>query len=64
MDAWVVQSIKWLTLDFGSGHNFKVLRWSPKSQSALSTEPASDPLLLSTSASFLLVRACSLSQNK
>ena len=29
LDAWVAQSIKRLTLDFGSGHDLRVLRLSP-----------------------------------
>ena len=27
--AWVVQSLQWLALDFGSGHHLGVLGWSP-----------------------------------
>ena len=38
--AWVVQSVKCLTLDFGSGHDLRVVRWSPASGSMLSGESA------------------------
>ena len=38
--AWVVQSVKCPTLDFGSGHDLTVMGLSPMSSSALSVEPA------------------------
>ena len=39
-DTWVAHLVKCLTLDFGSGHNFKVMRSSPVSYCVLSMEPA------------------------
>ena len=36
----VAQSVKNLTLDFSSGHDLRVVRWSPMSGSALGMEPA------------------------
>ena len=38
------QSIKHLTLDFGSGLDFRVMRLSPESGSAPGMKPASDSL--------------------
>ena len=38
--AWVAQSVKHPTLDFGSGHNLRVERLSLVSISALSGESA------------------------
>ena len=38
--TWVPQSIKHPILDFGSGHDLRVVRWSPALGSALSVEPA------------------------
>ena len=46
MGAWVAQSFKCLTLDFGSGHDPRVVGSSPALGSALSMEPASDSLCL------------------
>ena len=40
MGAWVVQYIKRLTLDFGSGHDLRVVRSRPTSGSGLSAESA------------------------
>ena len=40
--AWVAQSVKRTTLDFGSGHDLKVLRSSPALGSALSVKPDKD----------------------
>ena len=37
--AWVAQSVKHLTLDFGSGHDLRIVRSSPRSGSPLSMEP-------------------------
>ena len=56
MGAWVVQSGKYLTLDFGSGHDLKVVR----SSSALSMESGWDSLTPSSSAPTLAL-ALSLS---
>ena len=39
-------SVKHLTLDFGSGHDLRVVGWSPESSSTLSMEPAWDSLPL------------------
>ena len=39
-DAWVAQSAKCPTLNFGSGHDLRVVRSSPMSGSALGVEPA------------------------
>ena len=36
--AWVAQSGKRLTLDFGSGHDLRVMRSSPGAASELSSE--------------------------
>ena len=38
--TWVAQSVKHLTLDFGSGHGLRVMRWNPMSGSKLGTESA------------------------
>ena len=38
--TWVAQLVEHLTLDFSSGHDFKVMKLSPKSHSTLSMEPA------------------------
>ena len=38
--TWVAQSVKHLTLDFGSGHNLLVMRSSPVLGSALRVELA------------------------
>ena len=40
--AWVAQSIKCLALDFGSGHDIRVVRSNPRLGSALGVEPAGD----------------------
>uniref|UniRef100_A0A452RRJ7 DUF4485 domain-containing protein n=1 Tax=Ursus americanus TaxID=9643 RepID=A0A452RRJ7_URSAM len=47
--AWVSQAVKCVTLGFGSGHDLRVVRSSPKLGSALRGESAGDslPLLLS-----------------
>ena len=42
--VWVAQSLEHLTLDFGSGHDLRVVRWSPMSGSVLCEEPASESL--------------------
>ena len=39
-DAWVVQSVEHLTLDFGSGHDMRVVGLNPVLGSMLSVEPA------------------------
>lgn len=36
--TWMAQLFKWLTLDFSSGHDLRVIRPSPSSGSALSVE--------------------------
>ena len=36
----MAQSVKQLTLDFGSGHDLRVVRSSPMSGSVLGAEPA------------------------
>ena len=46
-DVCVAQSVKYLTLDFGSGHNCGVLELSPKLGSSLRGESAGDSLSLS-----------------
>ena len=51
--AWVAQLVKHPTLAFSSGYNLRVVRSSPTSGSALSVEPGSDSLSLSSSASHL-----------
>ena len=38
--SWVAQSVKPQTLDFSSGHDLRVERWSPKPSSASSGESA------------------------
>jgi len=38
----VAQLLKSLTLDFGSGHDLRVVRLSPSSVSELGVEPAQD----------------------
>ena len=38
--AWVAQSVKNLTLDFGSGHDLRILRSSPMLGFVLSVESA------------------------
>ena len=45
--AWVAQSVKHLTPDFGSDHDLPVMRSSPKPGSMLSEESASDFLSVS-----------------
>ena len=39
-DAWVVHSVKCLTLGFSSGQDLRVVRWSPTSGSVLSWKSA------------------------
>ena len=54
--AWVAQSVKRLTLDFGSGHDLVAHGFEPGVQlCADSTEPAWDPLSPGLSAPPLLV---------
>ena len=38
--TWVAQWVKQLTLDFFSGHDLTVRKWSPKSGSMLNVKPA------------------------
>ena len=38
--AWVAQSVEHPTLDFGSGHDLRLVKSSPMLGSALSVEPA------------------------
>ena len=49
--VWVVQSLERQTVDFGSGHDPRVMRSSPVSGSTLKMEPAWDSLSLSLSLS-------------
>ena len=42
--SWVAQSVKHLTLDFGSAHDLRVVRLSPGLGSMLGVEPAWDSL--------------------
>ena len=44
--ALVAQSVEHLTLDFDSGHDRRVMGWSPKLGSALSMETAWDSFSL------------------
>lgn len=44
--AWVAQSLKSPTFDFGSGHGIMDVRLSPTSNSVLSRESARDSLSL------------------
>ena len=37
--AWVAQSVKHQTLDFGSGHDLRLMRLRPMSGSVLGMEP-------------------------
>ena len=62
--TWVTQLVKRLTLDFCSGHDLTVVRFSFESGSVLGMEPDRD--YLSTSLSDLppLMYACSLSLKK
>ena len=47
--VWVVQSLERQTVDFGSGHDPRVMRSSPVSGSTLKMEPDWDSLSLSLS---------------
>ena len=58
-DAWVARSGKHLTLDFGSGHDLRVLGSDPESSSVLSRESAWDSFSLSPSPC-----SCSLTLSK
>ena len=49
--TWMAQSVEHPTLDFGSGHDLRVLGSSPTSNSMLSGESAPDSLSSSLSAS-------------
>ena len=50
--TWVAQSVEYLTPDFGSGHDLMVCEFKPHIRlSAVSTEPAVDPLSSSLSLS-------------
>ena len=55
--SWVAQLVKGTTLDFGPGHDLRVLRWSPTSSSSLSRESYCPSL----SAPPQLMLMCSLS---
>ena len=44
--AWVAQSVNHLTLDFGSGHDLRVMRLSPAVVFVLGMEPTWDLLPL------------------
>ena len=56
----MAQSVKYPTLDFGSGHDLRVVRLSPKLGSVLGVEPALASLFLSA----LPPRWCALSLSK
>ena len=56
--ARVAQSVKCPTLDFGSGHDFRVMRLSLMLGSALSMEPLEIPFFCSSSTP---MHACALS---
>ena len=60
--AWVAQSVECLTLDFGSGHDPRVLGSSPVSGSLLGAEPTWDSSSPSVPPirAHVLVRALSL----
>ena len=45
-DAWVAQLVECLAIDFGSGHDPRVVGSSPVLGSALNVEPAWDSLSL------------------
>ena len=62
--TWVAWSVKWPTLDFGSGHDVGVMGMSPKSGSALSTESVVPLPLLPSPPSLVHALLCahSLSQ--
>ena len=63
--AWVAQSIKRLTLDFGSGHDLKIHEFEPHvGLCADSVEPARDSLYLLLSLLFPCCLSLSFSQNK
>lgn len=46
MDTWVAQLLKLPTLDFGSGHDIRVMELSPESSSTLSRKSGTLSLLL------------------
>ena len=61
-DAWVTESVKHLTVDFGADHALTVYEFEPcVGLSADSVEPAWDSLSLSLTAPPLLVLCLSLS---
>lgn len=47
-DTWVAQSVRHLTVDFGSGHDSQGLGIEPTSGSRLSEKSAGDPLTISS----------------
>ena len=59
--AWVAQSVECLILDFGSGHDPRIVGSSPDLGSVLSMEPTWDSLFLSAP---LPAHTCSLSKIK
>ena len=64
----LAQSVKCLSLDFGSGHDLRVMRLSPALGSVLRVEPALDSLFPSPSAPppahvFMQMHALSHTQN-
>ena len=61
MGVRVAQLVEHLTLDFGSGHDFMIMRSSPVLGSALGMESVWDSLLPSLSALFSLFLFLSLS---
>ena len=56
----MAQSVKRPTLDFGLGHDPRVVGWSPESGSTLSVKPADDSLSLFPSTRLPCSRAVSL----
>ena len=58
---WVAQSGKHLSLEFGSGHDLRVMRLSPALGSMLGVEPVK---ILCLSAPPPLIRECSFSLSK
>ena len=63
--AWVAQSVEHLPLDFGSGHDLKVVGLSPPLDSVLIAKSLLGiPSPLSLSVPLLLMLSVSVSQNK
>ena len=65
LGVWVTQLVRYMTLDFGSGHGFMVCEFKPHVGLCTdSMEPAWDSLSPSHSAPPPLMRAFVVSQNK